>query len=63
MTKIEISFVPYQNGNWELIIKSPFGDVTLNDETAPSAEDLEILSKLAPPCVYTTYQTDEVTWP
>ncbi len=56
--RITISVCTYQNSDFDVIIKDPDTDeeVTLSGVQKISDEEHKILTKLAPACVFTTYE-------
>ncbi len=56
--KITISVCTYQNSDFDVIIQDPDTgeEVTLSGVQKISDEEHEVLNKLAPACVFTTYE-------
>lgn len=58
--ELNISFIPYNSGAWDLIIGYDNGgdlkgEITLTKDTEVSTEELDILQEIAPMFVWTKY--------
>lgn len=58
MTKIQISFVPFNDGDWEFIIRNEDDgyEVVLSKGMELTKEDKKKLHDIAPACVWTEYE-------
>lgn len=60
MTKMKISVCPFVDGTFDVIIIDGDGrEVTLSGQQKLSEEEFDIVNRLAPACVFTTYTMDE----
>ena len=61
MFNLKISVCPFQNGDFDVtLIDADTGEqVTLSGNQKLSDADFAVIEKLAPPCVYTTYQSSQ----
>lgn len=61
MLNLKISVCPFQSGEFDVIlIDADTGEqVTLSGNQKLSDEELAIVTKLAPSCVWTTYQSSQ----
>ena len=57
--KIKLSFCTFQGGGFEvLVVDADTGEeVTLSGDAKVPIEDFEILDRIAPACVFTTYES------
>ena len=59
--RMTISVCPFQDGTFDVIIQDPdtFEEVTLSGQQKLSDEEMELLTRLAPSCIWTTYTTEQ----
>lgn len=61
MQRMKISVCTYKNGDFEVILKDENDrEVTLSGNQVLSAEEFGLVNDLAPACVFTRYEREEM---
>lgn len=61
MAVMKISVCTYQSGDFDVMIKDASGnEVCLSGHQEITEEEFEVVNRLAPACVFTKYETNQV---